>query len=177
MASLQYTWVSSAGGPLLVAPRSALSLWAGVDSTDGPVESWGDYGRACAIDGFVGLVAVGPWQALVLGDEPAMTTYLPAERLFLRWAAAYEEDDLVSAARRAVHDGVQWDADEDVRWVVDGSVVMFDSAWPGAELEPDNHLVIDLHPGEHRVRAAYLADGDSRMILVQLQPVSEPAQP
>ncbi|MCZ7438821.1 Imm21 family immunity protein [Micromonospora sp. WMMC241] len=148
-----------------------LSLWTGADSTDGPVETWGDYGRACAIDGYVGVVAIGQRQALVLGDEPAATTYLSAERLLLRWAAAYEEDDLVSAARRAVRDGVSWDADEDVRWVVEGPVVVFDSAWPGAELEPDNHLVIDLRPGEYRVRATYHADGDNWMILVQLQPV------
>ncbi|WP_245712796.1 Imm21 family immunity protein [Micromonospora nigra] len=104
-----------------LAPRSALSLWTGVDSTD---ENWGDYGRACAIDGYVGVVAVGQRQALVLGDEPAATTYLSLERLFLRWAAADEEDDLVSAARRAVRVGVDWDPDEDVRWVVDGPVVM-----------------------------------------------------
>ncbi|GIH15491.1 hypothetical protein Raf01_36630 [Rugosimonospora africana] len=109
---MQYTWVSSAGGPLLVAPQSALSLWTGADRTDGLVEDWGDYGRACAIDGYIGVVAVGQRQALVLGDEPATTTYVPSERLFLRWAAAYEEDDLVRAARRAVRDGVEWDADE-----------------------------------------------------------------
>ncbi|MET7704743.1 Imm21 family immunity protein [Micromonospora sp. NPDC005413] len=54
----------------------------------------------------------------------------------------------MSAARRAVRDGVNWDADEDVRWVVDGPVLMFGSAWPGAELEPDNHLVIDLRPSQ-----------------------------
>ncbi len=163
---MQYTWVSSAGGPLLVAPRSALRLWTGASSTDGPVESWGDYGRACAVDGYVGVIPVGQRQALVLGDEPAITTYLPAERLFLRWAAAYEEDDLVNAARRAIRDGVQWDADEDVGWVVDGPVVLFDSAWPGTELESDNHLVVDLHPGTYRVRATYRADGDNWMILV-----------
>ncbi|XVV08612.1 immunity 21 family protein [Actinoplanes sp. CA-131856] len=169
--SLPYTWVSSGGGPLLAAPQSALSLWTGADSTDGPVETWGDYGRACAVDGYIGVVAIGQQQALVLGDEPATTTYLPSERLFLRWAAADEEDDLVSAARQAVRNGVEWDADEDVRWVVDGPVVLFDSAWPGTELEADNHLVVELPPGTYRARAAHRADGDNWMILVQLQPV------
>lgn len=168
---MRYTWVSSAGGPLLVAPRSVLPLWTGAGSTDGPVESWGDYGRACAVDGYVGVIAIGRRQALVLGDEPAMTTYLSSERLFLRWAAAYEEDDLVSAARRAVRKGVQWDADEDVVWVVDEPVVMFDSAWAGTDLESDNHLVVDLYPSTYRVRATYHADGDNWMILVQLQPM------
>ncbi len=75
----------------------------------------------------------------------------------------------MNAARRAVREGVEWHADEDVLWVVDGPVVMFDSAWPGTEMEPDNHLVVDLYPGTYRVRVAYRADGDNWMILVQLQ--------
>jgi hypothetical protein len=135
------------------------------------VESWGDYGRACAVDGYIGVIAIGQRQALVLADEPAQTTYLPSDRLFLRWAAAYEEDELLSAALRAIRDGVAWDGDEDVLWVVDGPVVMFDSACPGTELEPDNHLVVDLHPSTYRIRATYHADGDNSMILVQLQPM------
>ena len=99
-----------------------------------------------------------------------MTTYLPSERLFLRWAAASEEDDLVSA--RAVRYVMAWNGTpmKMVRWVVDGPVVLFDSAWPGSELEADNHLVVDLEPSAYRVRATYRADGDTSMILVQLQP-------
>ncbi|WP_028184305.1 Imm21 family immunity protein [Salinispora arenicola] len=67
----------------------------------------------------------------------------------------------MSAAHRAVRGGVEWDADEDVRWVVDGPVVMFDSAWPGADVEPDSHLVVDLRPRAYRGRAAYREDGDN----------------
>jgi hypothetical protein len=61
----------------------------------------GDYGRACSVQGYVGLVGIGGQQALVLGDEPASTTYLADERLFLRRAAADSEAELI-AARRAV---------------------------------------------------------------------------
>jgi Immunity protein 21 len=61
---LQYTWVSSTGGPLLVAPQSVLSLWTGADSPDGNVEGWGEYGRACAIDGYIGVITIGQRQAL-----------------------------------------------------------------------------------------------------------------
>jgi hypothetical protein len=56
-------------------------LWTGASSTDGHVENWSDYGRACAVEGYIGVIALGQRQSLVLGDEPAMTTYLPAERL------------------------------------------------------------------------------------------------
>ena len=143
--------------------------WGGASNDDGPVESWGDYGRACSVRGYIGLVEVGGQQALVLGDEPASTTYLAAERLFLRWAAAYSEAELVAAARRFLRDQLHWDEDEDLIWDVRGPLVLFDSAWPGAEIEPDNHLVIDIEPGRYRVRATSLKDQGSWMLLVQLQ--------
>jgi hypothetical protein len=165
-------WVESAGGPLLVAPASELAHWGGSTDDDGPVETWGDYGRACSVQGYIGLVDVGSQQALVLGDEPASTTYLADERLFLRWAAADSEAELIAAAKRALQDHVQWDDDEDLIWDVREPVVLFDSAWPGAEVEADNHLVVDVEPGRYRVRATYLKEDHSWMILTQLQPIS-----
>lgn len=166
---MENSWVSSLGGPLIVVPQSVLPLWTGGgDSAHGSMKDWGDYGRACAVDGYLGLIPIGQRQGLVLGDEPADTMYLPAERTFLRWVAACEEKDLVDAARRALSAGVEWDADEDVSWVVDGPVVLFDSVWAGTELESGNHLLIDLEPGTYRVRAARRSDDDHTMILVRL---------
>jgi hypothetical protein len=92
--SLLHAWVQSAGGPLIAVLKYELNNWAGVGDNDGPVE-WGDYGRACATEGYIGLITVGAQQALVLGDEPAMTTYLTTEHLFVRWAAADTEAGLV----------------------------------------------------------------------------------
>ncbi|GIH99584.1 Imm21 family immunity protein [Planobispora takensis] len=167
-----YPWVESGGGPLIAVPGSELDTWAGADDNDGPVETRGDYGRACAVEGFIGLVAVGAQQALVLGDEPAMTTYLAAERLFVRWLAADFEAELITAARRALAEQPDWDDDEDLIWRVREAVVLFDSVIPGAELEPDDRLVIDLDPGEYRVRATYTEDKGNCMVLVHLQPTS-----
>lgn len=168
-------WVESAGGPLLVAPRSELTHWGGSTDDDGPVETWGDYGRACTVEGYIGLVGIGAHQALVLGDEPAPTTYLPDEKLFLRWAAANSERELVVAAKRAVHGDIQWDADEDFAWDVHEPLVLFDAALPGMEMEPGNHLAVDLEPGRYRVRAASVTDNDTWMILVQLRPTGQVA--
>jgi hypothetical protein len=162
------TWVESGGGPLIAAPASQLSLWAGgPDDDSGPMETWGDYGRACLVGGLIGLVDIGAGQGLVLGEEPDTTTYLPDERLFVRWAAADSEAGLVSAAREALP-GIEWD--EELTWDVDGPVVLFDSDWPGATPEPGNHLTIDLRPGRYRVRAVFREDGRNWMILVQLHP-------
>jgi hypothetical protein len=165
-----YTWVESAGGPLLIAPESELGHWGGTSDMDGPVETWGDYGRACSVEGYIGLVTIGSQQALVLGDEPARTTYLPAGRMFLRWAAADSEEELVAAARQALQEHIAWDPDEDLVWEIREPVMLFDSAWPGAEIELDNQLHIGLDPGRYRVRATYIKNPGNRMILVQLQP-------
>lgn len=165
-----YTWVESAGGPLLIAPESELGHWGGTADMDGPVETWGDYGRACSVEGYIGLVTVGSQQALVLGDQPVRTTYLPAERTFLRWAAAGSEEELVAAARQALQEHITWDRDEDLVWEIREPVVLFDSAWPGSEIELDNQLDIALDPGRYRVRATYIKNPGNRMILVQLQP-------
>lgn len=162
-------WVESGGGPLLVAPVSQLAHWGGgPDDDDGPLETWGDYGRACSVEGYIGLVPVGDGQALVLGDEPATTAYLPDERLFLRWAAADSEAELVAAAVQAVRT-VHWA--EHLVWDVDGPVALFDSAWPGSTPEPGNHLVIDLEPATYTVRAAYEQSPRNWMILVHLDPM------
>ncbi|MFD0851158.1 Imm21 family immunity protein [Actinomadura adrarensis] len=162
------TWVYGSG-PLVVVPESELPHWNGCPHTDGPLEEWGDYGRACTVEGYVGLVDVGAHQGLVLGDLPASTTFLEEERLFLRWVGADSEEELVTEARQALRDGVQWDDDEDVLWDVPGPVVLIDATMPGSEPEPDNHLVVDIAPARCRVRAAY-RDDNSYMILVQLQP-------
>lgn len=168
-AVMRYTWVHSTGGPFLVAPVSELGRWGGVEDTDGPVETWGDYGRACSVEGYIGLVPVGTQQALVLGDRPARTTYLPAERVFLRGAPAGPDEELITTARHVLSE-IVWDADEDLAWDVRESVVLFDSAWAGPDIEPDNHLRIDLEPGRYRVRATSARHSGSPLILVQLQP-------
>jgi hypothetical protein len=159
-----------AGGPLIVPPQPALSAWTGATDTDGPLAGWGDYGRACAVNSYIGLIAIGEWQALVLGDEPATTTSLPKAWLFLRWQRRTRKTTW--SAPRAERYATAWSGtpDQDIVWKVDGPVVMFDSTYPATELEPDNHLVVDPHPGTYRARATYRADGDNWMILVQLQP-------
>jgi hypothetical protein len=88
----------------------------------------------------------------------------------VRWAAADSEAELLAAARRALTDQPDWDDDEDLSWEVRETVVLFDSATPGVELEPDDRLIIDLEPGQYRVRATCTEDEDNWMILVELQP-------
>ena len=96
----QLPWVDSGGGPLIAVPTSALGEWTGASMDDG--DSWGDYDRACQVDGFVGVLDVGADQALVLADEPASTTYLPDRRIFVRWIYANSEAEVVRLVPRAL---------------------------------------------------------------------------
>lgn len=151
-------WVESAGGPLTVMDDAALSAWTGFE---------GDYQRACAV-GSVGVVPVGDSaEALVLGDEPAGTSYLPAWRTFLQWLYADSGTDVPTILKTAF-DGACWEAGP--MFTVVGPLVLFDSALPGQhvvienvdrpDVEPTNYertedaLRIEIPVGRYRIESA-----------------------
>ncbi|MEV0173818.1 immunity 21 family protein [Streptomyces sp. NPDC050803] len=156
-------WVESGGGPLIAVPETVLPFWAGADGD----ETASDYDRACEVDGHVGLLPVGDSTALVLGDEPASTAYLPDHGTFVRWCAADSEAALLASVPAALA-AADW-ADE-VHWTVRGPVLLFDSAWPGTETERTDHLRVTLEPGRYAVRAAHVRPGPETWLgLVQLR--------
>ena len=69
------TWIESAGGPLLALRPDCLPLWEGIDppSEGRRVEAsfrWEnasapatDYDRACDVEGYAGVIQVGPARA------------------------------------------------------------------------------------------------------------------
>ncbi|MEV7282411.1 IS5 family transposase [Streptomyces sp. NPDC093111] len=111
--------------------------------------------------------AVGQSQALVLGDDPASTSFLPERGLFVRWCAAESEEELLGSVDAALANAA-WEPEQ--LWDVPGPVVLFDSAWPGDESEPEHHLRVDLEPGRYSVRATYVEPNPETWLnLVQLR--------
>ncbi|MEU6307487.1 immunity 21 family protein [Streptomyces chartreusis] len=156
-------WIESGGGPLIAVPETVLPFWAGADGD----ETASDYDRACEVDGFVGLLPVGDSAALVFGDEPASTSYLPDHGTFVRWCAADSEAELLAQVPAALAIA---DWGHEVRWKVPGTVVLFDSAWPGRDTERTEHLQVALEPGVYAVRAAQVQPGPETWLgLVQLR--------
>ncbi|MGW7267973.1 immunity 21 family protein [Streptomyces sp. NPDC054842] len=156
-------WVESGGGPLIAIPEVVLPFWSGADGDD----MSSDYDRACDVEGFIGLVPVGDTRALVLGDEPASTTFLPRHGTFVRWCAADSEAELLAGVPAAL-DAAVWEPE--VRWDVPGPVLLFDAAWPGRVSEQTDHLRVDLEPGRYGVRAAHVEPGPETWLgLVQLR--------
>ncbi|NEC30780.1 hypothetical protein G3I20_30340 [Streptomyces sp. SID8111] len=159
-------WVESGGGPLVAVPETVLPFWTGADGE----EAASDYDRACEVDGAVGLLPVGDTTALVLGDEPAATAYLPEHGTLVRWLAADSEADLLAGVGAAL-DTADWEPE--VEWRVPGPVVLFDAAWPGSLSTGTDHLRLDLPAGRHAVRAAQVRPGaETWLSLVQLRPLT-----
>ncbi|MFF8476036.1 Imm21 family immunity protein [Streptomyces sp. NPDC015414] len=175
------------GGPLIVIPVSALAAWRGCTETGimaGDATALDDYDRACAVDEPAGVITVGEngAQALVLGDQPATSCYLPERRAFLRWLAADSEAELKAAAEAVLADpATPWD--ECGTWVSDGPAVLMDSAEAGSELDVEypgggmpSHARVPLTAGRWRVRATYVkADERNWVGLVQILPVERTA--
>ena len=161
-------WVESGGGPLVLVPVAILAEWTGASPDFDPddLDSWGDYGRACLIDGYAGCLAAGDGQVLVLGDEPASTTYLPEQRLFVRWICADSEDDVIRLVPKAVETADWEDAGT---WTTGGPAQLFDSAYAGDELDDEQPLAVDTAGGTYLVRAACVEPEEgTTLVLVQL---------
>ncbi|MFJ4188151.1 Imm21 family immunity protein [Kitasatospora sp. NPDC089509] len=156
-------WVESNGGPLVVVPETALLSWLGSDG-DGSED---DYDRACGVDSWTGLVPVGQENVLVLGGDPASTTFLPEHDLFVRWCAAESEAELLYSIGAAIG-AAAWEPD--LHWAVSGPVLLFDAVWSGNEITGDDHLRVALEPGCYAVRAAHVEpDPLTSLVLVQLR--------
>ncbi|MFG1862024.1 Imm21 family immunity protein [Microbispora bryophytorum] len=157
------TWVSSLGGPHILVPQAALPYWHGTPRNY--PEDEGDYGRACSVPGYIGLIRVGPVEALVKA-EPSPTTFLAERRALISWVGAYSEEELVEVATE-VMDAESVPEGEELTYTVDEPLILFDSAYGHDDISSEEHLVVDLAPGRYTVRAAYVEHPRAYLILVQ----------
>jgi len=114
-----------------------------------------DYDRACDVGDLVGLIPVGGGIALVLGDEPLSTTWVPARAAqggyLVGWEYAESDAAVVQHLGRL---------DEASGWAAAGlfsagaeDLILFDAADPG--LDPSSaRLAIALPAGSDRITTA-----------------------
>jgi hypothetical protein len=145
-----------------------------MDETD---ESGSDYDRACGIDGYLGTLDLGPGRALVLGDEPMQTAFIPRPTggVLVRWMYAENEDSI----RRAVEVVPEslWEATPHRMGIGPEGILVFDSAYPGDALPTPsgdgaitNSIHIEIPAGTYRVDTAdYEPDDSTRLILHRLR--------
>ena len=110
-----------------------------------------DYDRACAVDNLIGVVPVGDGFGLILAGEPLPTTWISdvpgAAGALVRWEYADADDD-VRIAIDLLEDPPN--VEGQVAFEVIGSLVLFDSAYPGTQSSA--HLAIEsLVPGRYSI--------------------------
>lgn len=90
---LSLSWVACDGGPHILLPSEVAGTWSGTQVPgngravnakfrwNGDLsEPASDYDAACDINELAGLVQVGTYQGLVLGDDVPMSTWVPSNQ-------------------------------------------------------------------------------------------------
>jgi hypothetical protein len=117
----------------------------------------------------VGVIRVGYGFGLVLGDEPAVTKWLPRPYggMLARWEYA-ESEPAMNAALERIPESLVW-AEKGPFTAVASPLQLFNSAEPGVEvLMP--RLQIPLAAGSYRVRwARYAPDPHTAASLIELR--------
>jgi Immunity protein 21 len=179
-------WVQSGGGPLIVIPVEIAHLWRGIGGLGLPngdlsmvwetVRDHTDYGRACGVDDYLGVLKVGHGDCLVFGDEPLETAFQPTEDggIFVRWVHAQQEEDVVRAVQVVPED--VWQPSPHMFHVRRGGLLLFDSACPGDDLPSPriegvvSWMRVPVPGGTYEVDTAdYEPDDHTRVILHRLR--------
>lgn len=167
---IDLSWISSAGGPLLLLPESLVGHWRGsFSASEENSQSQTDYDRACSVEGYVGVINVNAGQGLVLGDEPMQTSWLPlSEQLggvLVRWQWAPDEKHVNEAMTDLSR--LAWEPPTHTFRVSDKVLLLFDAACSGND--PGDALNIDLLPGQYSIESThYEPDEETSLILHRL---------
>ncbi|RZT81440.1 immunity protein 21 of polymorphic toxin system [Micromonospora violae] len=146
-------WIESAGGPFVALSASELQYWTG--------SSGSDYDDACEVDDYLGLLRWGQGArrgiALVVGDEPLPTTFLPDIGCLLQWQYAPSDADLIAAARSAFDAGLRWE--EGPIYEFADRLVLIDAAATAESLDRNEMLDLPLVPGRYQCSSAGFSEG------------------
>lgn len=167
-------WIQPDGAPFMIVEEPALKFWHGCfgpTSSDSPMT---DYDRACAVDDYIGVITVGAYQGLVLGDESMSTAWLPFtdERggLIVRWMYA-DNDEAVRIALSHLEEA-HWTDSDFLYCVHSRDLVMFDSSCSGDDV--DAFLKINLEPSCYLVSTSnFKPDARTHLVLHRLTQSSQ----
>ncbi len=165
-------WLASCGGPLVLLHDKDREAWRGgyvyipdreraeipwrrgglVLSADYMNPHRTHYGLACACSDPVGVIDFDERKAVVLGDEPAATAWLPgrggAGGIFVRWIHADSEECVSESLKKIPAAG--WESAATVQ-VVAPRLVLQDAFMPGVGVAEEGMLMIELTVGAYRV--------------------------
>lgn len=179
-------WIETAGGPFVLLEENNIESWSGIlrrssylmdreeEADDFMDAEEADYGKACLVNDYVGIVEVGTETGLVLGEEPMPTAIVYSSRDEVRLGRWYygeegSEDLLLGLDWATVEN---WEPALTVTFESQKQY-LFDSAWDGRGLkskaENVDYLLLGIVPGKYNVyTAVYEPNAMTRFYLHKL---------
>jgi hypothetical protein len=180
-------WIGSTGGPLILISDKSYGLWSGILKRDSYLNNKieeaddflnadeADYGKACSIQGYLGVVNIGDDTALILGDEPLLTTVIYSTDkmvIIARWYYG-ENDELVDNYLNTIdlNSIDNWELSLTFKLNSDRQY-LFDSACSETMInkKANGFLHLDIKQGEHKIwTTIYEPDSTTRLIIHKLE--------
>lgn len=165
-------WISSLGGPFVMMGKEDSQVWKGAS----PAGADSHYQQACDVKGLWGIIQVENHAAIILGDEPAQTTWIPLGHdlggTIVRWIYAENEEQVAKHLERMPESN--WITDGTIN-ITTGSMYVFDSAETVKEaIEAENLLTISLKVGAYEMRMQeYKPDAKTHLRLQQFRAIDQ----
>ena len=180
-------WIDSAGGPLILISDKSLKLWSGIlkrssyldskieDADDFLDADEADYGKACLVEGYLGIVDVGSDTALVLGDQPFLTTIFHSvdnKVVIARWYYGDDEQTVDNYLKTIdLNSIINWEFALTLK-VTSDRQYLFDSACSSSMLDKGNTeiLIVNIKEGDYKIwTSIYEPDDKTKLIIHKLE--------
>ena len=180
-------WIDSAGGPLILISDKSLKLWSGIlkrssyldskieDADDFLDADEADYGKACLVEGYLGIVDVGSDTALVLGDQPFLTTIFHSvdnKVVIARWYYGDDEQTVDNYLKTIdLNSIINWEFALTLK-VTSDRQYLFDSACSSSMLDKGytEILIVNIKEGDYKIwTSIYEPDDKTKLIIHKLE--------
>lgn len=171
-------WINSNGGPLIILSENLLKDWSGneiiINNCLKDSKTVGnyitDYERACTMQEYINLIAVGNDYGIILGDIPMATLWVPISKvnggILVRCLFANQGADIIDLVRQINLDRFPVST---LEWLNTAMrIIVMDSAFPGEStyMLETNKINVDLQPGKYYISTMeYNPDEDTSLIL------------
>ncbi len=175
-------WIDSAGGPLILISDKSYKLWSGIlkrssyldnkveDADDFLNADEADYGKACLVHDYLGVVNVGDDNVLVLGNEPLLTTVfhsIDGKVVIARWYYG-EDEELVDNYLKTIDlDSIDWEFVLALKLTSERQF-LFDSACSASMLDKGNndYLSLNIKQGDYKIWTSIFEPDDKTKLII-----------
>jgi hypothetical protein len=176
-------WIESAGGPLVLISDKSYELWSGIlrrsayldnrieEADDFLNADETDYGKACLVQDYLGVVNIGDDIALVLGDEPLMTTAFHSVNdkvIIARWYYGESVESVDNSLKSIDLNSIDnWELSLTFKVSSDKQYV-FDAASYANELdkESNGYLSVSIKEGDYQIWTSIYEPDDKTKLLI-----------